>query len=42
MKNFKRKIAVLSILSLAALGAGVFTACGESEYVSDDIINGSF
>ena len=42
MKNFKRKIAVLSVLSLAALGAGVFTACGEKEYVSDDIINGSF
>ncbi len=42
MKNFKRKIAVLSVLSLAALGAGVFTACGESEYGSDDIINGSF
>lgn len=42
MKNFKRKIAVLSVLSLAALGAGVFTACGEKEYVSDEIINGSF
>lgn len=43
MKNFKRKIAVLSVLSLAALGAGVFAACDEKvEYVSDDIVNGSF
>ena len=43
MKNFKRKIAVLSVLSLAALGAGVFAACeGKAEYVSDDIVNGSF
>lgn len=30
------------MLSFAALGAGIFVACGEQEYVSDDIINGSF
>ena len=42
MKKFNKAIAVLSVLSLATLGAGVFAACGEEEYVSDDIVNGSF
>lgn len=42
MRKFKKTMAVLSMLSLAALGAGIFVACGEQEYVSDDIINGSF
>lgn len=42
MRKFKKTMAVLSMLSLAALGAGIFVACGEKEYVSDDIINGSF
>lgn len=42
MRKFKKAVAVLSVLSLAALGAGVFAACDEPEYVSDDIVNGSF
>lgn len=42
MRKFKKTMLILSVLSLAALGAGIFTACGEEEYVSDDIVNGSF
>ena len=42
MRKFKRTAVVLSVLSLAALGAGILTSCGEKEYVSDDIVNGSF